>query len=203
MKNLINQSLKWTLLLIAPFAIASVSPGDKAPDFDLKGHDGKSYKLSQVLDGKTTVVLEWFNNECPYVEKHYGTGNMQKLQTTYTGKGVKWFSVISSAEGKQGYRDAASATATRNERKQTSTAVLLDPSGEVGKAYGAKTTPHMYVINKEGSVVYAGAIDDNPSFQKDTVAGAKNYVVAALDATLAGKEVEENSTKAYGCSVKY
>ncbi len=190
-------------LMLANFSAAAISPGAEAPDFNLTGHDGKSYKLSEVLKGGEHVVLEWFNNECPYVEKHYGTGNMQSLQGKYTEKGVKWFSIISSAEGKQGYRDQAGAAKTKKEREAKPTAVLLDPSGDVGKLYGAKTTPHMFVINPKGKVVYNGAIDSDSSFRGKAVKGAENYVVAALDASMAGKPVKKAKTKPYGCSVKY
>ena len=200
MKKMISMALA---LLFNISLMAGVDNGQTAPDFTLKGHDGKTYKLSEVMKEKGHIVLEWFNNECPYVEKHYGTGNMQALQKKYTEKGIKWYSIISSAEGKQGYRDMASATKTKQERGQASNATLLDPTGKVGKMYGAKTTPHMYVINPEGKIVYQGAIDDNSSYKKDSVKSANNYLVAALDASLAGKPVKEAKTKPYGCSVKY
>ena len=173
------------------------------PDFSLKAHDGKTYKLSDVLAEGNHVVLEWFNNECPYVKKHYDSGNMQKLQKQYTDKGVKWFTVISSAEGKQGYMDAKAATKNKEERKQNATAILLDPTGEVGKLYGAKTTPHMFVINPKGDLVYSGAIDSDSSYRQEAIAKSKNYVVDALDASMSGKKIAKKTTKPYGCAVKY
>lgn len=203
MNRLSQILLTLTLSLFSINALASLEPGTKAPDFSLMGHDGKEYKLSDALKEGEAVVLEWFNNECPYVEKHYGSNNMQNLQKKYAAKKVKWFSIISSAEGKQGYRTAESATATAKERGLAATAVLLDPEGTVGRKFDAKVTPHMFVINKEGVVVYNGAIDDNSSSRASTIEGAENYVVAALDATLAGKEVATAKTKPYGCSVKY
>ncbi len=173
------------------------------PDFSLTGHDGKTYKLSDVLKEGQHVVLEWFNNECPYVKKHYDSGNMQAIQKQYTEKGVKWFTIVSSAEGKQGYLDQKSASKIREERKAVSTALLLDPKGEVGKLYGAKTTPHMFVISPKGDLVYSGAIDSDSSYRPEAIAKSKNYVVQALDASMLGKKVALASTKPYGCSVKY
>lgn len=201
MNYLSKLTLTFSFLLSS--AAMAVAPGSQAPDFKLMGHDGKEYTLEAALKESDAIVLEWFNNECPYVEKHYGSNNMQKLQKKYTSKNVKWFSVISSAEGKQGHRTAESATATAKERGAAPTAILLDPEGTVGKAYDARVTPHMYVINKEGVVVYNGAIDSNPSSRPSTIEGAENYVVAALDATLAGQPVKTASSKAYGCGVKY
>lgn len=191
------------LLMTTHFVWASAEPGAKAPDFKLKGHDGQEYVLSQVLKEGQPVVLEWFNNECPYVKKHYDSKNMQGLQKKYVAKNVKWFSIISSAEGKQGYQDAKGATAIRGERGQASTAVLLDPSGKVGKLYKAKTTPQMFVIKPDGVIAYNGAIDNRPTADKDDIPGATNYLVEALDAVLAGQKVKTAKTKPYGCSVKY
>lgn len=199
--SLMNSLLPLIFIVTSSLGFSAVKNGAMAPDFTLKGHDGKTYKLSD-FKGKH-VVLEWFNNECPYVEKHYDAMNMQNLQKTYTGKGVVWLSIISSAEGKQGYRDAAGATKTMQERKASPTAVLLDPSGNVGKTYAARTTPHMYIINPEGKLVYQGAIDDKPSTSASSLEGARNYVTEALEATLANKPVKVANTKPYGCSVKY
>ena len=196
-----------SLALGAAFLLAAISAhgaakiGQPAPEFNLIGHDGEAYRLDDYK-GKY-VVLEWFNNECPFVEKHYGGNNMQRLQRTYTQKGVVWFSVISSAKGNQGYRDQKGAVETMEKRKAGPTAVLLDPTGKVGRQYGAKTTPHMFVIDPQGQVVYQGAIDDKPSTRKSSLKGARNYVVEALDAAMKGNEVPVPSTRPYGCSVKY
>lgn len=189
-----------SLLLSFP-ALAAVTVGDKAPEFSLPAADGSTQSLSSFA-GKT-VVLEWFNSECPFVRKHYDSQNMQNLQKEYTAKEVVWLTVNSSAEGKQGYLTADTAKETLAKEGSAATHLLLDHDGAVGKLYDAKTTPHMYVIDKEGKLVYAGAIDDKPSADKGDIAGAKNYVRAALDAVLAGTPVETSSTKPYGCSVKY
>lgn len=179
----------------------AVDTGTTAPDFSLAAASGKTVKLSD-FKGKT-VVLEWLNHGCPFVRKHYDSGNMQSLQRTYTGKGVVWLSIISSAEGKQGHVDAKGAAADKVSNKSSATDILLDPTGTVGKTYEAKTTPHMYVINPQGVLVYQGAIDDKASADPADVKSAKNYVAAALDATLSGKAVAIGSTKSYGCGVKY
>lgn len=188
-------------LATATGAAAAASVGTKAPAFSLPGSDGKTHQLSDYA-GKV-VVLEWFNRECPYVQKHYESKNMQRLQQDYAGRGVVWLTVNSSAAGKQGHATAAGAVATVAELGAAPTAVLLDESGTVGRAYGAKTTPHMYVIGTDGTLVYQGAIDDDPSFKQDGIATARNYVRQALDETLAGKPVSEPTTTPYGCSVKY
>lgn len=187
--------------LTAPAGFAAVEVGKQAPEFTLKGHDGKTYNLADYK-GKH-VVLEWYNDDCPYVDKHYSTKNMQKLQEKYTKDGVAWFSIISSAPGKQGHVDHTGASKLLASRKAKPTAILLDPNGKVGKAFGAKVTPHMYVINKEQKVVYMGAIDDKPTARHASVKTAKNYVVDALKASMAGKKVTMAATKPYGCGVKY
>lgn len=189
------------VLFSAPVAQAAPVIGQAAPAFTGTDSNGKTHNLAD-FKGKV-VVLEWTNPECPYVVKHYDSKNMQKLQETYTGKDVVWLTINSSADGKQGNLtgDAANAYVTEKGGKQT--AYLLDPTGEIGKAYDAKTTPHMFVINAEGVLVYDGAIDDNDSFKLEDAATAKNYVAAALDATLAGTAVEQAQSKPYGCSVKY
>ena len=190
------------LTLCAPlFAQADAIPGQPAPAFDVKDASGKSQTLA-ALKGKW-VVLEWTNKDCPYVKKHYSSKNMQGLQKTYTGKGVTWLTVISSKKGEQGNLSPADALKVAKENGSSSTAVLIDESGAMGKAYGAKTTPHMFVINPEGKVVYAGGIDDNDSANSAVIAKSKNYVSAALDAGLAGKAIETASARPYGCSVKY
>jgi peroxiredoxin len=190
------------LLLVpaAPSRAAAVA-GQPAPDFTLTDTAGKSHSLAGSK-GKF-VVLEWVNYDCPFVGKHYRSGHMQSLQKTYTGKGVVWLQVSSSAPGKQGAYDAARAAALSREKGAASTAYLLDPAGTVGRLYGAKTTPHMFVIDPKGTVIYAGGIDDTPSTDVEDIARAKNYVSAALDEALAGKPVTVISSQPYGCSVKY
>jgi peroxiredoxin len=172
----------------------------KAPDFTLKDVDGKERKLSEFAD--KWVVLEWVNLGCPFVKKHYDPGAMQANQEKYTGKGVVWLSICSSAPGKQGNLTPEAWKAAIAERKIKSTAVLLDGDGKVGKSYAAKTTPDMRIIDPKGRVVYTGAIDDNPAINGDPKA-AKNYVADFLDAVLDGKEPAVKQTKSYGCSVKY
>jgi glutathione peroxidase-family protein len=189
-------------LALAPaMARAAAAVGDAAPDFTLQDSKGAKRSLSSYK-GKV-VVLEWVNYECPFVKKHYGSGNMQKLESTYTGKGVVWFSINSSAPGNQGYFAPDVIETMFKERKAASTAYLIDSDGRVGRSYGAKTTPHMFVIDASGKVVYAGGIDDKPSTDLADIAGATNFVRAALDETLAGKPVTTPTSTPYGCSVKY
>lgn len=175
--------------------------GKPAPDFSLQDSKGKKHALSDYK-GKL-VVLEWVNYGCPFVKKHYESRNMQRLQKNYTGKGVIWLSVNSSANGKQGSMTPDEVNKALKEKGAAPTAYLFDADGTVGRAYGAKTTPHMFVIDQEGVLVYSGAIDDKVSTEISDVAGAKNYVAAALDEALAGKPISVASTKSYGCSVKY
>jgi peroxiredoxin len=175
--------------------------GKSAPNFTLPDSNGISHSLSDY-EGKI-VVLEWLNHGCPFVGKHYNSGNMQKLQKAYTDKGVIWFSIISSAPGKQGYCTPEEANEITAEKHAAPTAVLLDPEGTVGKLYGAKTTPHMFIIGKDGKLVYNGGIDDIRSTNVEDIAKAKNYVQMALDELLAGKEVTVKTSQPYGCSVKY
>lgn len=186
--------------LISP-ALADAQPGKMAPEFSAVDSNGKSHKLSD-FKGKT-VVLEWTNDGCPYVRKHYGAGNMQALQKTAADKDTVWLTVISSAEGQQGYVKGPEANKLTVDRKATPTAVLLDPQGKVGQLYGATATPHMYVINAQGMLAYAGAIDDKPTANPSDIKGARNYVTEALAAVADGKPVQVASTRAYGCSVKY
>lgn len=185
----------------APAADAGPTIGKAAPAFSLKDWDGKTRKLSD-FKGKV-VVLEWFNHGCPFVKKHYDSNNMQDLQKTYTGKGVVWLSICSSAEGKQGFASPEQHKKIFKEKGSAPTAVLIDSDGIVGRQYGAKTTPAMYVIDGKGVLVYSGAIDDNRSPDKEAAKTAKNFVAAALNETLAKKAVAISSTKSYGCSIKY
>jgi peroxiredoxin len=185
----------------ASLAFGEVKVGSEAPAFTLQDTDGKKHSLNDFR-GKY-VVLEWFNEGCPFVKKHYESGNMQKLQQEYTGKDVVWLSIASSAPGEQGHVTPESAKKTIASWNMGNTKILLDHDGKVGRLYDAKTTPHMYVIDPEGKLVYQGAIDSKPTANKADVDGAENYVRVALDSSMAGKPVENASTKPYGCSVKY
>ena len=175
--------------------------GQPAPNFKLSSATGKEHSLSDYK-GKW-VVLEWINLQCPFVLKHYNSKNMQTLQQTYTKKEVVWLSICSSAPGKQGNFSGEELTAKIKEVSSNSTAYLIDGDGKVGHTYGAKTTPHMFIINPGGILVYAGAIDDKASTKIEDVKGAANFVSAALDAGLANKDIKVSSTVSYGCSVKY
>ncbi|MGD9347470.1 MAG: redoxin domain-containing protein [Candidatus Aminicenantes bacterium] len=178
------------------------APVDKpAPDFSCNDSKGVTHTLSSYK-GKI-VVLEWLNHDCPFVKKHYGTGNMQKLQKVYTGRGVIWLSVISSAPGKQGFCTPDKANDLTRVKNAHPTAVLLDPLGTVGKKYDAKTTPHMFIIDNEGTLVYNGGIDNKRSTDPLDVDRATNYVAKALNELLAGEEVSTKTSAPYGCSVKY
>lgn len=185
----------------APLANAAPVVGEPAPEFTAVDTNGVEHNLSDFR-GKN-VVLEWSNHECPFVVKHYEPGNMQKLQAAATENGAVWLTIVSSAEGKQGAVSATEANQIMEEVGAKSTARILDPSGEIGKLYDAKTTPHMFVIDKEGTLAYAGAIDSDSSFKQSSIAGATNYVMAALDSLDKGEEIQVASTKPYGCSVKY
>jgi peroxiredoxin len=192
-------------LLIVALALSAnafaLETGTSAPDFKLKAASGKEVSLSDYKE--KIVVLEWKNHGCPFVVKHYDSGNMQSIQKKYTDKDVVWFSVISSAPGKQGHVDEKQALAEKTQYKSAATDVLLDPTGKVGKMYGAKTTPHMYIVDKGGKLVYQGAIDNRPDAEQESVKIAKNYVSSALDEIIAGKAVTQGTTNSYGCSVKY
>ena len=176
--------------------------GQPAPMFSVTDTKGKTQAL-EAYRGKW-VVLEWFNHECPYTRKHYYTSNMQNLQRDYTGKGVVWISVVSSAPGNQGYHSsAADVDRAMTEKKAASSFVVRDTAGTLGRLYAARTTPHLYVIDPQGVLRYAGAIDDRPSPSPSDVPGAKNYLKAALDAGLAGQPIAIGTTQPYGCDVKY
>lgn len=196
--------LKWSALLLFVLAgsvFAQVKVGDSAPDFKLKSSLGKEVTLASNK-GKW-VVLEWTNYDCPFVKKFYSVGKMQELQKKYTDQGVVWFQVNSSAPTKQGNFPAEEIVKLSAERKTVSTAYLIDEYGSVGKAYGAKTTPHFFIINPEGKVVYAGGIDSIKSAEPSDIPKAENYVQKALDEGLAGKPITTAETTPYGCSVKY
>jgi peroxiredoxin len=180
---------------------ASVRTGAPAPSFTGTDTKGVQHTLAQYR-GKI-VVLEWTNHECPYTIKHYATGNMQALQAAATDAGAIWLTVASSRPGTQGYVDSAAADQLTASRRAKPTAVLLDPAGQIGRLYGAQTTPHMFVIDGAGTLVYMGAIDDRPAASHASVRGARNYVQEALDALAAGRPVAVASTRPYGCTVKY
>ena len=179
----------------------AVRVGNAAPDFTGTDSNGKTQKLSEY-HGKY-VVLEWTNNGCPYTQKHYESGNMQALQKEWTAKGVVWLTVLSSAPGEQGYMTASQENAYVGKEHAAPTAVLLDPTGVIGHAYEAKTTPHMFVIDPSGKLIYAGAIDDHATTDPEDIKSSKNYVSDALSASMAGKPVATSYTRPYGCSVKY
>lgn len=179
----------------------SLAISQPAPKFSLTGSDGKNYSLADFA-GKW-VVLEWINLDCPFVKKHYNSKNMQTLQKTYTEKGVVWLSICSSAPEKQGYFNGDALAANLKEAGLNAKAYLIDADGKVGKSYGAKTTPHMFVINPKGVLVYAGAIDDKPSTKLEDIEGANNYVTSALNAGMTGEVILVSSTPSYGCPVKY
>jgi len=175
--------------------------GTPAPAFTLVDAGGTTRSLTD-FKGKF-VVLEWVNFGCPFVRKHYDSGNMQDLQRTFTSRGVVWLSVCSSAPGKQGYFEGKELSERIAAEKSAATAYLIDSQGTVGQAYGAKTTPNMYIINPAGTLIYAGGIDDKASTNREDVKTAVNYVREALNAALEGKPVKITTTRPYGCSVKY
>jgi AhpC/TSA family protein len=202
MKRSVIQFTVFTILMLAShLAISAAKVGQPAPDFTGTASNGKSYHLADY-QGKF-VVLEWHNNGCPYTQKHYKSGNMQNLQKQWTAKGVVWFTVISSAPGKQGYVNANEENNYLAKMGAAPTAVLLDPAGAIGHLYDAKTTPQMIVINPQGAMIYDGAIDNRPTDDVKDIPGATNYVSLALGQSLAGKPVETAATRPYGCSVKY
>jgi peroxiredoxin len=188
-------------LLAIPILLHAAKVGDAAPNFSATGSDGKTYRLSDYR-GKF-VVLEWHNNGCPYTRKHYDSGNMQHLQKEWTGKGIVWFTIISSAPGTQGYVTPDQENTYKQKMQAVPTAALLDPSGEVGHLYDAKTTPQMVVINPQGTIIYDGAIDDHPTSDASDIPQSKNYLELALSEATAGKQVSVPASRPYGCSVKY
>jgi peroxiredoxin len=183
------------------FAEGSPAIGEEAPPFTLTDSSDVKHSLSEYR-GKY-VVLEWTNPGCPFVKKHYESGNMQKLQAEYTKKGVVWLTIDSSAPAEQGFLAGQDAKKARQQEYSASTALLLDPDGKVGHEYHATNTPDMYIISPEGKLVYEGAIDSIPSADQADLSKATNYIQTSLDAAMDGKPISEPVTKAYGCSVKY
>jgi peroxiredoxin len=197
-----------TLLAVAAISLAAAGSaaakpevGKSAPAFSVADTSGKTWTLDD-LAGKS-LILEWTNHDCPYVRKHYDSGNMQALQKEAKDAGYVWLSVISSAPGKQGHVSAAEADALTKDRGAAPSAVLLDGDGTMGQAYGAQTTPHMYVIDGSGTLVYMGGIDDRATSNAADIEGATNYVRLAMADLEAGKPVSQAVTRPYGCSVKY
>jgi peroxiredoxin len=182
-------------------AAANPQTGTSAPGFTATDSKGMQHTLA-AYKGKT-VVLEWTNHECPYTVKHYATGNMQALQKSATDSGAIWLTVVSSRPGTQGHVHALEADKLTDDRKARPTAVLLDPKGDLGRLYEARTTPHMYVIDPAGMLVYMGAIDDQPTANHASVKVARNYVREALDALATRRPIAMASTRPYGCTVKY
>ena len=204
MFNKTFKSLAITLALLAGVAApayAKLEPGDKAPDFSAPAADGAQVTLSS-LQGKI-VVLDWANYGCPFDHMHYASGNLPTLQQKYTGKGVVWLSVMSSAPGKEGYFTQAQLKEEDEKNNNHATHVIMDSDGKIGKLYGAKTTPHMFIIDTKGLVSYNGAIDSVPSTDASSLPKATPYVANAIDALLAGKTPNPASNAPYGCSVKY
>ena len=203
------RTLLFSVLCLAAFVGVSVladSPksarvSQPAPNFTLTGADGKTHSLADYK-GKF-VVLEWTNPECPFVKRFYGTDAMQSLQKTETGKGVVWLRINSSAEGHEGYQSASDLASYGKDNHVAATESLLDPTGHVGHLYGARTTPHMFVIDPKGVLVYAGGIDNNATADPSDTPPSSNYVTAALDEAMAGQPVKTPTAKPYGCSVKY
>lgn len=204
MKNLLGiMRLVLALMILLPgLASANAAPGEPAPAFRATDAAGASHTLTDYIG--EWLVLEWFNKDCPQVQKHYSSGNMQKLQRKYTEERVNWLTIISSAEGEKGYLEPGEALQVAEDLGlEASAPFLLDSTGVVGRAYGAKTTPHMFVIDPQGMVVYAGAIDDNDSAHSDAIPDSKNYVATTLDAAMDGEEVETTITQPYGCPINY
>ena len=193
--------LACTLAFAAGLAGATPTIGQPAPGFTATDASGKTVSLAD-FKGKT-IVLEWVNPGCPFVQKHYGAANMQATQKDATAKGVVWLSINSTATDAGDYLRPAEMAQWMRTQKAASTATLMDSDGKVGRAYGARTTPHMYIVDPAGKLVYAGGIDNKPSTNPADIAGATNHVKAALNETLAGKPVSQASTRPYGCSIKY
>src|ERR1051326_7418416 len=194
-----GRSMLRAIVALALVASAfAVKVGDPAPNFTGVDSNGKQQTLS-AYKGKF-VVLEWHNQGCPYTRKHYESGNMQRLQKEWTGKGVVWLTVISSAPGTQGFVTPSQENDYLKTMNAVPTAAILDPTGTLGRLYAAKTTPHMYVIDPNGTLIYNGAIDDHPTSDQGDIPNSKNYVSAALEQAMDGKPVAEAATRPYGCS---
>ena len=191
------------LLALYSFVAIAVETNTDAPDFTLPGLNTKVRDISLKDFRGKIVVLEWLNHGCPFVRKHYDSGNMQALQKKYVERNVIWLSIISSAPGNQGYVDTHGALKDKLNNKSAATDILLDTKGMVGRLYGAKTTPHMFIINKDGNIAYQGAIDDKADILQGSIPEAKNYVSSALEDLMNNKKVTTPSTKSYGCSIKY
>jgi peroxiredoxin len=198
MKQLLVATL---LACAASAALAAATVGQPAPAFTATDTSGKTVSLAD-FKGKH-VVLEWVNPGCPYVVKHYSSANMQGTQKDATAKGVVWLSVNSTATEHGDYKPPAAMAQWMQSQKAAATATLMDADGKVGRAYGARTTPHMYIVDPKGTLVYAGAIDSKPSSNPADVATATNHVKVALSEALAGKAISQPATRPYGCSVKY
>src|SRR5690242_5122732 len=201
MKSLRQSILRMVVVAALVASAFAVKVGDPAPGFTSVDSNGKQQSLSNYK-GKY-VVLEWHNQGCPYTKKHYESGNMQRLQKEWTEKGVVWLTVISSAPGTQGFVTPTQENDYLKTMKAAPTAVLMDPGGSLGHLYGAKTTPHMFIIDPSGTLVYNGAIDDHPTSDQGDIPNSKNYVSMALEQAMGGKPVAEAATRPYGCSVKY
>ena len=201
MSKLARVGLGLVAVLVFVVSAMAVKIGDPAPNFSAVDNHGKVQKLSEYK-GKY-VVLEWHNQGCPYTRKHYESGNMQRLQKKWTDKGVIWFSVISSAPGTQGFVTPTQENDYLQKMHASPTAVLMDITGTLGRLYDAKTTPEMFVISPDGTLIYEGAIDDRPTTNQKDIAGAKNYVDAALSEAMANQPIADAATRPYGCSVKY
>jgi peroxiredoxin len=198
---LLRRTVLASSLLLAFSAHAAPAVGQAAPDFTLKDASGKSVKLSDYR-GKY-VVLEWTNPGCPYVKKHYNSGNMPATQQDALAKGAVWLAINSTEREASDYLEPPKLVAWMNERKSRTTAVLMDEEGVAGKAYGARTTPHMYIVDPQGKLVYAGGIDSIPSSSTDDIKRATNYVRTSLEEALTGKPISNPQTRPYGCSIKY
>ncbi len=191
-----------SLALVTTQAFAEPAVDQPAPAFSAKAADGSTINLAS-LKGKT-VVLEWTNHECPFVKKHYDkSGNIPALQKEFTAKGIVWLQVVSSAPGKQGYVDNTAAIKVNKDRNAVPTNTILDPEGTLAKLYGAQTSPHFFIINDKGVLVYKGGVDSTPSNKPEDIPAATNYVREALTAVASNKKVPNASTKPYGCSIKF
>ncbi|MBI2772530.1 MAG: thioredoxin family protein [Burkholderiales bacterium] len=198
---MLRRTLIASLFAFAGIAHAAPSVGQAAPDFTLRDATGKAVKLSDYKGRH--VVLEWTNPGCPYVQKHYNSGNMAATQKDATGRGVVWLAINSTEKASSDYLEPAKLVAWMGERKAQPTATLMDEEGTAGRLYGARTTPHMYIVNPQGQLIYAGGIDSIASSNAEDIKGAVNYVRTGLAEALAGKQITAATTRPYGCSIKY